>query len=115
MALYVIWANTLVWVTAFGSTGSGSSPGRDECVKPQGMAKFGKFQNSGSSGNDYSNNSLRRLRNPSVAAAAWLYPKPFLPLADKSTMVQATVRRLEGMDDQAPLVLCKEEDRFMVA
>ena len=43
-----------------------------------------------------------------------LYPKQFLPLVAEETMLQATVRRvsgLEGMD--SPIVLCNEEHRFL--
>jgi mannose-1-phosphate guanylyltransferase/mannose-6-phosphate isomerase len=44
-----------------------------------------------------------------------IYPKQFLPLTGSDTMLQATVHRLQGMTDQAPLVVCHETHRFMVA
>ncbi len=44
-----------------------------------------------------------------------LYPKQFLALTSERSMLQETVARLEGMDAQAPLLLCNEEHRFIVA
>lgn len=45
-----------------------------------------------------------------------LYPKQLLPLlSGEDTMLQETVKRLEGMDTAAPVVVCNEEHRFMVA
>lgn len=45
-----------------------------------------------------------------------LYPKQFLPLCGERTMLQETVRRLEGLDGvDAPMVICNEEHRFVVA
>lgn len=45
-----------------------------------------------------------------------LYPKQLLPLAGERTMLQETLRRLEGTDNlAAPLVVCNENHRFMVA
>lgn len=45
-----------------------------------------------------------------------LYPKQLLPLADERTMLQETVCRLGGLPDlAAPLVVCNESHRFMVA
>src|SRR5690606_4597745 len=45
-----------------------------------------------------------------------LNPKQFLKLTDKKlSMLQATVARLEGISDAAPLVICNEEHRFLVA
>jgi mannose-1-phosphate guanylyltransferase/mannose-6-phosphate isomerase len=45
-----------------------------------------------------------------------LYPKQFLPLSGTSTMLQATLARLAGLPDlDAPLVVCNEEHRFLVA
>lgn len=45
-----------------------------------------------------------------------LNPKQFLKLVDNElTMLQATVARLEGISPLAPLVICNEEHRFMVA
>ena len=44
-----------------------------------------------------------------------LYPKQFLRLEGDYTMLQETVRRLEGLSCTAPLVICNEEHRFLVA
>jgi mannose-1-phosphate guanylyltransferase/mannose-6-phosphate isomerase len=45
-----------------------------------------------------------------------LYPKQLLPLVGERTMLQETVLRLEGLDDLgAPLVVCNDAHRFMVA
>lgn len=44
------------------------------------------------------------------------YPKQFLPLTSERTMLQETLTRLEGIENlHAPLVVCNEEHRFMVA
>ncbi|TVR57289.1 MAG: mannose-1-phosphate guanylyltransferase/mannose-6-phosphate isomerase [Candidatus Competibacteraceae bacterium] len=44
------------------------------------------------------------------------YPKQFLPLVDQNTMLQNTALRIVGLADAtAPLVVCNEEHRFMVA
>jgi mannose-1-phosphate guanylyltransferase / mannose-6-phosphate isomerase len=44
------------------------------------------------------------------------YPKQFLPLVTENTMLQETVLRLDGMDGiQAPIAVCNENHRFMVA
>ena len=44
------------------------------------------------------------------------YPKQFLPLVDQRTMLQNTALRIAGLTDvTAPLVVCNEEHRFMVA
>ncbi len=51
------------------------------------------------------------------------YPKQFLPLTGADSLLQATVRRLEGVDSDfsgdlellAPLVVCNEAHRFLVA
>lgn len=52
------------------------------------------------------------------------YPKQFLPLTSEHTMLQETVRRLEGLDQEHPrhaigvldpLVVCNEAHRFLVA
>lgn len=43
-------------------------------------------------------------------------PKQFLPVVDENTLFQSTVLRLNKLDDvQAPLVVCNEDHRFMVA
>lgn len=44
-----------------------------------------------------------------------LYPKQFLPLTGEKTMLQETLGRLENLDVNAPLVICNEEHRFIVA
>jgi mannose-1-phosphate guanylyltransferase/mannose-6-phosphate isomerase len=46
------------------------------------------------------------------------YPKQLLPLIGEDSMLQATVRRVEGMaggDLAAPMVVCNEEYRFVIA
>lgn len=44
------------------------------------------------------------------------YPKQFLALVSEKTMIQETVLRLEAMDGiQAPIAVCNEDHRFMVA
>ena len=52
------------------------------------------------------------------------YPKQFLPLTSEYTMLQETVRRLDGLDAEhprraiglvEPLVVCNEAHRFLVA
>ena len=45
-----------------------------------------------------------------------LYPKQLINLVDEHTMLQNTVRRLDGLSDAAnPVVICNDEYRFMVA
>jgi mannose-1-phosphate guanylyltransferase/mannose-6-phosphate isomerase len=44
-----------------------------------------------------------------------LYPKQFLPLVSEATMLQDTVRRLDGLDAAGPIVVCNEQHRFIVA
>lgn len=44
-----------------------------------------------------------------------LYPKQLLPLVGKSTMLQATVQRLDGLEAAPPVVVCNESHRFLVA
>ncbi len=44
-----------------------------------------------------------------------LYPKQLLPLTGTHTMLQETVLRLAGLKAAAPLVVCNEAHRFMVA
>ena len=43
------------------------------------------------------------------------YPKQFLPLTGEDTMLQATVDRARGDQFAAPLIVCNEEHRFLVA
>ena len=45
-----------------------------------------------------------------------LYPKQFLPLAGSHTMIQDTLLRLRGLTDLgAPIIICNEDHRFLVA
>jgi mannose-1-phosphate guanylyltransferase/mannose-6-phosphate isomerase len=44
-----------------------------------------------------------------------LYPKQLLPLTGEHTMLQDTVRRLNGLQVAAPVVVCNEAHRFLVA
>ena len=44
-----------------------------------------------------------------------LFPKQFLALDGKRSMLQATVARLDGLTDVPPLVICNEAHRFLVA
>ncbi len=44
------------------------------------------------------------------------YPKQFVPLLDDSSLFQATLKRIAGLDGCGnPLVVCNEEHRFLVA
>ena len=45
-----------------------------------------------------------------------LYPKQLLPLVEERTMLQETVRRLDGLPNgKEPVIVCNEEHRFLVA
>lgn len=45
-----------------------------------------------------------------------LNPKQFLPLADAEfSMLQATIRRLEGLETALPRLICNEQHRFLAA
>jgi mannose-1-phosphate guanylyltransferase/mannose-6-phosphate isomerase len=44
-----------------------------------------------------------------------LHPKQLLPLVGPQTMLQDTVRRLAGLEVSAPMVVCNEAHRFLVA
>jgi mannose-1-phosphate guanylyltransferase/mannose-6-phosphate isomerase len=44
-----------------------------------------------------------------------LYPKQLLPLVGEHTMLQETLLRLEGLKLAAPIVVCNEAHRFLVA
>jgi mannose-1-phosphate guanylyltransferase/mannose-6-phosphate isomerase len=44
-----------------------------------------------------------------------LFPKQLLALVGPQTMLQATVQRLAGLETAAPVVVCNEEHRFLVA
>ncbi len=43
------------------------------------------------------------------------HPKQFLSLAGELTMLQDTLRRTGGLEQTAPIVVCNDEHRFMVA
>tara|TARA_R110001599_G_scaffold60939_3_gene169262 strand:+ start:27333 stop:28772 length:1440 start_codon:yes stop_codon:yes gene_type:complete len=43
------------------------------------------------------------------------YPKQFLSLIDDDSMLQATIKRVKGEMFSAPLLVCNEEHRFIVA
>lgn len=44
-----------------------------------------------------------------------LYPKQFIRLASDKTMLQETIARLDEIAHQAPVIICNEEHRFIVA
>lgn len=44
-----------------------------------------------------------------------LNPKQFLPLTGEGSMLQETLKRLEPLELRAPLLICNEEHRFLVA
>lgn len=44
-----------------------------------------------------------------------LFPKQFLRLSGVDTMLQSTLRRLDGLPHQAPLIICNEDHRFIAA
>lgn len=44
-----------------------------------------------------------------------LFPKQFLPLVNKTSMLQDTCLRLSGLDAKPPMVICGEDHRFTVA
>jgi mannose-1-phosphate guanylyltransferase / mannose-6-phosphate isomerase len=44
-----------------------------------------------------------------------LYPKQLLALLGKQTMIQQTAMRLEGLGATAPVIVCNEAHRFLVA
>tara|TARA_B100000700_G_scaffold17503_2_gene17279 strand:+ start:5795 stop:7222 length:1428 start_codon:yes stop_codon:yes gene_type:complete len=48
-------------------------------------------------------------------ASRQLHPKQFLPLLGEESLLQQTLRRLEGLDHDTPLVICNEEHRFLAA
>ena len=43
-----------------------------------------------------------------------LYPKQFLNIQGTDSMLQTTVKRLQGLEHQDPLFICNEEHRFIV-
>ena len=44
-----------------------------------------------------------------------MYPKQFLSLLHDETMLQKTLQRLDGLEHAAPIVVCNDEHRFIVA
>ncbi|EIY4765821.1 mannose-1-phosphate guanylyltransferase/mannose-6-phosphate isomerase [Vibrio cholerae] len=44
-----------------------------------------------------------------------LYPKQFISLASDKSMLQETITRLSGLEHQAPLLICNQDHRFIVA
>ncbi|MCF8475256.1 MAG: mannose-1-phosphate guanylyltransferase/mannose-6-phosphate isomerase [Emcibacter sp.] len=44
-----------------------------------------------------------------------LYPKQFLAMNSEFSMFQETLRRLEGLDQNPPIVICNAEHRFLAA
>jgi mannose-1-phosphate guanylyltransferase / mannose-6-phosphate isomerase len=44
-----------------------------------------------------------------------LYPKQLLPLAGERTMIQETARRVQGPGFAAPMAVCNQEHRFLIA
>lgn len=44
-----------------------------------------------------------------------LYPKQFLTLNGKYSMLQSTIKRLDGLDINLPIIICNESHRFIVA
>jgi mannose-1-phosphate guanylyltransferase/mannose-6-phosphate isomerase len=44
-----------------------------------------------------------------------LHPKQFLPLVSELSLLQDTVRRTDGLSVEAPIIVCNEQHRFMVA
>lgn len=44
-----------------------------------------------------------------------MFPKQFLSLTGKETMLQATLKRCVGLTTTAPMVICNEDHRFIVA
>ena len=44
------------------------------------------------------------------------HPKQYLSLADEQTMLQATIQRLQGLENLgSPIIICNQEHRFLVA
>lgn len=43
------------------------------------------------------------------------HPKQFLPLISDKTMIQETLLRLDGLETEAPIIVCGEAHRFIVA
>ncbi|PML61253.1 mannose-1-phosphate guanylyltransferase/mannose-6-phosphate isomerase [Vibrio breoganii] len=43
------------------------------------------------------------------------YPKQFISLTSDDTMLQETIKRLDGIEHKSPFLICNEEHRFIVA
>ena len=43
------------------------------------------------------------------------FPKQLIPLIGENTMIQETVRRLDGLETLPPIVVCNERHRFIIA
>lgn len=43
------------------------------------------------------------------------HPKQFLPLLGEESLLQQTIRRLDGLEHATPLLICNEEHRFLAA
>ena len=43
------------------------------------------------------------------------HPKQFLSLYNEETMLQSTVKRLDGLDINSTIIMCNEKHRFFVA
>ena len=46
------------------------------------------------------------------------YPKQLLSLINEDSLLQATIRRVDGLEDvklQSPMIVCNEEYRFVIA
>ncbi|MEZ8990156.1 mannose-1-phosphate guanylyltransferase/mannose-6-phosphate isomerase [Vibrio breoganii] len=43
------------------------------------------------------------------------YPKQFISLTSDDTMLQETIKRLDGIEHKSPFLICNEEHRFVVA
>ncbi|MCF7455151.1 mannose-1-phosphate guanylyltransferase/mannose-6-phosphate isomerase [Vibrio sp. F13] len=44
-----------------------------------------------------------------------LFPKQFISLASDLTMLQETLKRLDGIEHSSPMLICNDEHRFLVA
>lgn len=44
-----------------------------------------------------------------------LFPKQFISLASELTMLQQTLKRLDGIEHSRPMLICNDEHRFLVA
>lgn len=44
-----------------------------------------------------------------------LFPKQFIRLTGELTMLQETIKRLDGLSHSDPIIICNEEHRFLVA